>query len=143
VGCAALLVAAVLATAFGLPGAARAQTNTPPPAAVPAIPPAAPMQTVPPLQPAPTPRLAPVPALPVQPPTQTGPVPPLQRGPPQITIPLVRPPEPASPAVPAPPDLQRSANEPRPETLTRCNELAGAAAQTECRRRAGVQYRAR
>lgn len=155
VGAGALVAWIGLSTVAGLswPGCARAQMGTPPPAVRPSSPvqPVPPVQPAPPVQPIQVPPLQPVPplapaagtrpapVLPGQPPTQTGPVPPQQRGTPQITIPLVRPPP--VPAVPAPPPVQRSANEPRDETLTRCNALAGAQAQTECRRRAGVQYR--
>lgn len=123
-------------------GAAHAQMGTPPPPIVqPAQPvrPVPPIQTVPPLDP--VPQVRPAPVLPGQPPTQTGPLGPQQRGVPQITIPLNRPAAPV-PAVPPPPPVQRSADEPRAETLTRCNALVGAQAQSECRRRAGVQYRA-
>jgi hypothetical protein len=123
----------LLAGLAAIPVAAEAQMGTP----LSTIRPAPPLQTVPPLTPQPSPAPAPVPPLPVQPPTQVGPVPP--PGTPQLTIPLKRPPP---PAVAPPPVLQRSADEPRSETLTRCNTLATAQAQTECRRRAGVQYRA-
>ncbi|MBA3599532.1 MAG: hypothetical protein H0W40_19510 [Methylibium sp.] len=130
-------------TGLSLSGTAHAQMGTPAPsgpsAVQPPVRPVPPTQTVRPLDPVPSVRPAPV--LPGQPPTQTGPVAPQQRGTPQITIPLNRPAAPV-PAVPAPPPVQRSADEPRAETLTRCNALAGAQAQSECRRRAGVQYRA-
>ncbi len=135
-----LLAFGSLSTVMSLPvGTAHAQMGTPPPAVQP-VRPVPPTQTVPPLDP--VPRARPAPALPGQPPTQTGPVAPQQRGTPQITIPLNRPAAPV-PAVPPPPPLQRSADEPLADTLTRCNALVGVQAQTECRRRAGVQHRAR
>lgn len=140
-GARVLLAFAGLSVVVGmsLSHAAHAQMGTPPPPAAQAVRPVPPTQTVPALDP--VPQVKPAPVLPAQPPTQTGPVTPQQRGVPQIAIPLNRRAAPV-PAVPAPPPVQRTADEPRVETLTRCNALAGGQAQAECRRRAGVQYRA-